>query len=411
VAAVAISLWQMRTIGDALYTEVSLDIWFQADTPRVLVNLLDPTSDHYRSSVHPIFGILLTPWVSALGQLGQSPLLSAKAVIAVTAGASAGAVWFALRLAGIAQVSAALYTAVFLASASFLHWYSVVEVAAFNGLSICVVLLVLALGRSAGLAAWVLASGLSLGITITNWTAALAATVVRWPLRRSLAVSAIALGLVFVLALAQKAIYPTSELFFDVRLLARERQYVARATSPLESLRSLIVYTQITPAPTVERRPDRSVVSNQGQAPETAGILGVLAILAWIGSLACGLAAALRVPNVRPLAAGLLLMIGAQLALGAVYGDIAFLYAANLSPMLVMLAGLSALTPWRHVGAALAVVVILAGGISNHAHFVAASALSRDVVLAGGNPTSPRLPDAGPVLLPAPNSSGPQAAP
>jgi hypothetical protein len=53
--AAAIAIWGAGQLGDVLYTEGSFNLWFQADNPRVIANLLDASSYQYRATVHPIF--------------------------------------------------------------------------------------------------------------------------------------------------------------------------------------------------------------------------------------------------------------------------------------------------------------------------------------------------------------------
>jgi hypothetical protein len=405
--AAAVALWGAGQLGDVLYTEGSFNLWFSADNPRVIANLLDASSYQYRATVHPIFPILVTPWASLLPNLGFTPLWWGKAIVCASGAATSAILFLALRLVGVGRAFSALMLGVFVASAAFLHWYSEIEIAPFNGLSISLALLALAYGPTKRWIWWVAVGALTLGFTITNWSAGLAATIARWPLRRAMAISVITLMVVVALSLAQRAIYPTASFFFSPMGLAGERDYSAmrvRGWSPTDNLRSLVIYSAATPPPVLEAEGQRLVVTNQHQSPASAGWLGVLAMSAWIALLACGVVGAVAVKSIRPVAVGVGLMIAAQLALGLIYGDVSFLYAMNLTPMFIMLAAFSGFTRLRYAAAALAMVVIVAGSINNVTQFKAATALAEGVIAKGGNPKWSRFAP-GRVILPMPTSS------
>jgi hypothetical protein len=64
--AMGISVWGFRTLGPALDSAASFNIWVQADAPRVISNLTDVASNHYRTSIHPASSIILTPIVQSV---------------------------------------------------------------------------------------------------------------------------------------------------------------------------------------------------------------------------------------------------------------------------------------------------------------------------------------------------------
>ena len=401
--AAAVAAWCAWRLGDLLYTDGSLNLWFQADTTRVVSNLLDPASNQYRAVVHPLFPLLLTPWVSLLPSLGMSPLWWGKAVVVATGAASAAAVLLALRFAGVARWASVIFAGLFVASAGFIHWYSMIEVAPFSGLSIAVMVLALAYGPSKRWIWWVLASGLTLSITITNWSAGLAATGARWPVRRILQITLCALVAVLALSVVQRLTYPTAGLFFNPKGLKSEQDYAAPMTrdwSPLANLRALIVYTAVVPVPVIELQDGSQVVTNQHQSLSSAGWSAIVAAGAWVALLVVGGWGALR-PGIRPLSLGLGLMLLAQIALGLVYGNVTFLYASNILPMLILWAALSWFTPLRHVALALAVLVIALGAPNNISQFTAATRLAEKVVASGGNPKWSLYP-VGRIILAAP---------
>ena len=409
LVAVAVSAWSARQIGNILYTEGSFNLWFQADNPRVVANLLDASSSQYRAPVHPIFAILLTPWVSLLPNLGMSPLFWAKAVVFGCAVASAMALFLALRLMDLSRLAAILFVGVFLSSSGYLHWYSVIEIAPFNGLSTSLAALALTYGPHCRRRWWVLMSGFSLGMTITNWSAGLAATVARWRVRPALVISLAALTGVGVLAVCQRLVYPTAGLFFDPRHLLGEADSTPLKMSgwaPLSNLRSLVVYTVVSPPPVLERQIEYLVVTNQNQGLDTLDGVGILAVAAWALLLAGGAFAAARTRRMRPVSLGLGLMLLAQGVVGLVYGELTFLYATNILPMLAMLAAFTWMRPARRLWLLLAGVVVIAGTLNNTVQLSRAASLARGVIDAGGNPVWP-LYAANRFILPVPASKRP----
>jgi hypothetical protein len=401
IIATAVAAWAASRIGDVLYTEGSFGIWFQADNPRVVANLLDVTSDQYRANVHPIFPILLTPWVSLLPKLGASPLFWGKLVVFLCGGASAAAMFVALRLLGIARVGALVFAALFIASAAYLHWYSVIESAPFNGLSTTLAVLALAYGATRRKAWWIAMSVLTLGMTITNWTAGLAATIARWRVRDAILISATALALVAGLSVAQRLIWPTAGVFFNPYGLLRESAYAATAQprwSPIENMEALVIYTMAAPPPVLERQEPFVVVTNQARGWTQVSAPRLVAVVGWTLLLALGAFAAVRERPLRPIALGLGLMVAAQCALAVVYGEITFLYATNILPMLIAAAALAWFLPRRNLVVLLAAVVVAASAASNVVQLDRAAIFAERALEAGGNPVWSRYPADGFVL-------------
>lgn len=392
-------------IGDTLYTEVSMNLWFQGDSPRVLTNLVEPLSINYRANVHPAFPLVVRPFVLLLLALGLTPLAAAKAMIVGFVGASGPPLYAALRFTGLAHAAAALFALLFLVSASTIHW-SVIEIGAFAGFSVCVVLMGLAYGPTRNPLGWVVLSILSLSMTITNWMSGLTATFARWAPRAAIGISVAALLIVVALAWTQHRLNPTSGVFYHRAGLLHEQKFIeaeAPAWGPFERVRAFAVYSVIAPAPQLERADGEWTVNNQHQSPASAGPVGVAAMIGWLALLACGCWGACT-RGIRPIAIGLATMLGLQFALVLVYGEVTFLYGPNFVPMLVMLAALSWFTRARQVALALALFVVGAGLVDNERQFAAQAGLARQAIAAGGNEVD-RSYHAGAVILRAPAGS------
>jgi hypothetical protein len=407
--AVTIAVWGFGILGSALYNEASSDIWFQADTPRVVANLTDAESDHYRTSVHPASSILLTPIVLALSRLGIAPLLAAKVLIAMAAALNGGLFFAVLRLLTLPWFAAAVFTLLYLFSAAFLHWYSEIELNTVACLANVLALLILAYGPTKSLAWPTLVSAATLSITITNWSVGLIATLMRWSLGRFFVISGAALALVTVLAVAQHFMFRNASIFLQPFHLVGEARWTQPALEkrgagtwkPLLSLRSLLVTTVVAPDPEIEIQVNNKVVTNQNVGMTRNTMAGVAASIAWVALFGCGFWGAAISFHLRPVAIGLLLMLLIQVCLHSVYGNVTFLYAPHVLPILVAIASLSWFTPARQIALGLAVVVSVAGGISNVHQFKEAARLANQILHNGGNAIEPPFPS-NEVIAPAP---------
>jgi len=401
--AVAIAIWGFGILGHALQTAASFNIWFQADSPRVIGNLTDRQSNHARTSVHPAASILLTPIVIALHKLGIPALLASEGLVLAAAAVCGGVFYIVLRMLGLPRLAASVFTALFLSSAAFIHWYSQIELNTVAGATIVVALLALAYGRTKSELWWVLVSAATLSITITNWSIGLAATVVRWPLRRCVMISLAALTIVMLLSLVQMFTFWHAASFFRIGAVSSEMHWSALGSEhdglptdpPLMNMRSLFLTTMLAPDPVVETQDGDKVVTNQ-DVPATSGTpFAIAASVAWITLLGCGLLGALggiRNDLRRPFVAGLGLMLLGQMVLHSIYGNPTFLYAPHFLPLLVALAALSWFTPLRWLALGLAGVACVAGGVNNVHAFRSAAALANQIIDQGGNAIQPAFP-------------------
>ena len=401
--AVAIGLWGFGVLGHALQTAASFNLWFQADSPRVIENLTDRHSNHYRTAVHPAASLLLTPGVIALHTLGIPALLACEALILAAAAVCGGGFFIALRLMGLPKPAAAVFAALYLSSAAFIYWYSQIELNTVGGATIVLALLALAHGRTKSELWWVLVSAATLSITVTNWSIGLAATLVRWPLKNTLSISVAALATVILLSLAQSLSFWHAAWFFRPAAVTAEARWSALSSAheelptdrPSMNMRSLFLTTMVAPDPVVEVQDGDKVVTNQDVPATTGTPYALAAAIAWIALLGCGLIGAvggLRNDLRRPVAAGLGLMLSGQMVLHSVYGNPTFLYAPHFLPLLAALAALSWFTRMRWVALALAAVVCAAGGVSNVQTFQSAAALANQVIARGGNAIQPVYP-------------------
>lgn len=382
--ALAVAATAMSRIDPLAYN--SFDLFFQADGPRTMSNMFDRWSvEQKRTHVHPIFSILTLPIATGLTRLGLSPLQAAQGLALGCAGLTTALIFMAGRGLGLPKLVSVLFGLVFVASATFIHWYAFVDTFAFAGLTIALVLWVLTSASSARWLLWILASAGALAITTTNWAFALVASFARLPRRLFLICNGAGLAAVVAMSLVQSATFPQARLFFDPTALAgevvfaqphRQAQGVAPWT-PLANLRSALITSAVTPTPVVEYAPNDVIphwgVTNQHVSVWTTPPQGLVAVALWILLLMAGAWGAWRTTALRRVALALTAYLASQLALHIVYGEITFLYAAHFFPAMVGLAFFSWFSPLRRwVPWVCAAFVVLAGH-SNATTFVAAT--------------------------------------
>lgn len=390
LVALAISVFAFNSIDPRIYEDpAGFNVWFEADAPRALgaMENRDPKF-HVRNEVHPIFSIATIPVVVALKGLGLTGMQAAGALVAAAGFGSAALVFMTLRGIGLPQSAATLFSAAFVVSAAYLHWFALAESYSLACLSVCAALFVLVRVRSTTTAAWILTSAATLGVTVSNWMVSLVAVLVRLVLRRAIAVSAAALVLVTGLAILAQITIPGSSFFLQPSSLAGEvhhTQIKKGNWSPIENLWGVIVSGAVVPAPFQDMHsgPGQSmvaIVDNQRWGFDGYGLPGLVGIAAWLAMIGTGIAGGIAARGHRAVFVATVAFLGGQLALHLVYGNLTFLYAANFFPAAILLAAFSWHTTFRIFALGATAVFILAAGISNLQHFQAAAAIANSIL-------------------------------
>jgi hypothetical protein len=202
------------------------DTWFEADQPRTLKELLNAEPDaHERTSVHPLFSMLATPMMLMLVSAGAPPIAAGRGLLALVGFSTTALLFFTLRSLTLPRPVAALFITTFLVSATYLHWFTIIETYAPAGLSTSAMLWVATSARRDQRGLWIASSAGTLAITVTNWMVGIAAAVCRQRLARALSISLVAFVLVAMLALVQRAVYPGSNLFFTPDVVYDELEF------------------------------------------------------------------------------------------------------------------------------------------------------------------------------------------
>ncbi|MDJ0707545.1 MAG: hypothetical protein QNJ46_30080 [Leptolyngbyaceae cyanobacterium MO_188.B28] len=379
--------WGSQWINPGVLDSNAASAWFEADVPRVFENMTDRHSNHYRTKVHPLFSLLAFPPVFALQKAFQlTPLQAVNWVMAGMAALWIGLLFVLLRSLNCRRGDAVLFSLLGATSAAAVFWFVVPETYPFGSVTILAALLFASLAQTKRLSSlgYVAISAATLSMTITNWMVGILTALVNQPRKRAAQLSINAFCLVTVLWGVQKFLFTTSVFFLGDR---EEQQYVLDpdAGGPLQIVQSFFAHAQIMPAiRAVDKfnRPEWPVLTTQLSSPGSASFWGAAGVVVWLALLGLGfwsLFSLKQHPKFR-LVLGLSLL--GQLALHLVYGDETFLYSLHFAPLLLIVAALTTLTPYRRWGLLLASGVLLCTVINNYQQFVYAT----DFAFAHGTP-------------------------
>jgi hypothetical protein len=373
--AVALSIFGFQLTRHAYGLLQFQDIWFQADIARVVDNMTNAGGSHWRTAVHPVSSILLYPFGALLTGLGLSPLQAARLIVVGFCALNPALLFFVLRQIALPRGIAALFAVLFIVSASTMFWSSVVELYPIGCFSLLPPLFLLA-RRASSRGWWIVASALSLSITVTNWMVGLVATALRWNFRAFLFITLAALAIVSCLSVAQALLFKDARIFLNPHGLAwdavnfsgpnlQRRGYLEKPWNPLANLQVLYIDSAVTPPIRVEKEGLEYVETNQGSRFLDGSYGGPAGLAAWVLLLALGIAGAIRNRALRPFFIGVGLMLLGNGILHSLYGQVTFLYSMHVIPLLTILAAASWFGRGRWLGVGLAAIVITAGGWSN----------------------------------------------
>lgn len=116
-----------QSIDPYLLENPSWAVWFESDLPRSFANMIARSSNHYRTSVDPLFSLIAFPPAYILYQLGGDAVTAVRIVIAIVASVWISTVFLLLRLLGCRQLDAILFSLLGSISAAAIFWFAVPE--------------------------------------------------------------------------------------------------------------------------------------------------------------------------------------------------------------------------------------------------------------------------------------------
>ena len=333
------------------------DLWFGADVNRVIGNMVDPSSGHWRTYHHPLFSLSMLPLASpifwAAKFVGFQPDIAKAIAAQLIVSFSAGITWILIYVIslqmGLSIIQSFVIGLLFLSSSAFVFWWSTPETFPLGAPTILLPFLLLSL-RVKSMRLWIIAIAASGAMTITNFAAGFISAYIRFKAKKVFySLCAAALISVSLLSVVQKAYLPNAQLG-EINLLG-ERKFIKRSFLPLNSLYGFFVTPVIAPSSpslvnlnnldrTTQDIYGKTMLQLHFEVPtmEDASLLRSGVALTWMFFLINGVYVAwFRRRNATCIA--LIIFLVFQFFLHSIYGDSPFLYSAHYVPVMFLIAG------------------------------------------------------------------------
>lgn len=390
VMAAALVLWRYGQLDPRLFVDQYMNIWFDADIPRVFSNLLNRGFGHGATFKHPVFSIVGWSIATLLRLSGFSAHAAIGLMLLVNAALFIILLGQVLRLIGVGFWSSFGFALLALLSVSFQTFFSIPETFGFGATTLVIALLPLALRiplTGSGWWLWMLAAAASLTMTITNFLVGFVAVGVgansrdgellpagiqsRSNVKAVLSILFSAVVLILIVASVQRLTFGGAGMFINVRSLAAETKFVTGVRSPLSDRFSTLII-----GPVVQSLPvlPASVIFDHGYL--RAGLNAdsaseydtqtFVAVLLWLLLLATGAWAIISDYRHRNVGVAALASLTAMTLLHLVYGLTVFLYVAHFLPLLIIIAAHSRFVLGKLLIIPLAALLLLTGLSSMH---------------------------------------------
>ena len=359
--AFGLSRWSSSLFPSDIMLES--DLWFGADIERVILNMTDPLSNYGRAYVHPLFPLLFIPITRPIyfvASIISDENITARIISAqIATSLSAGITWLLLYFIsigfGLKRFQSFAIGLLYLSSASFFFWWSVPESYPLGSPTIYLPFLLLS-SRIKSQKIWLLALIASISVTVSNFSAGLIGTFIRFGYRKLFfKLSILAIVATSILFLIQKSYFPSAGS--DSNKLSRELKFVNIFNPAQQIIYQFFVaptiplspptLTKKCPTCNVDRLKKGQIDSKGNQRLQLhysipkineVSILGALAGITWVFLLLNGLFAILKCPG-NKVSIALLGFVAFELLLHSFYGDSPFLYSAHYNPALILIAG------------------------------------------------------------------------
>jgi hypothetical protein len=352
------------------------DIWFDADLPNKEIFLtVRRAAQSDFTERHPLYwpgsfvaGYLLRHAALGLG-LGPGLPRQVRAFTAAMALCWIAAMYTLFRLITRRRLDAILLSLLAMSSAAATFWLVLPEVFGWGSVTIALALCLAALAdRRPRTAFWyVVASALTLSMTITNWMVGIFVTFAAMPWRRAAQLTINAFFVVSVLWGVQKLFIPDSEFFLTFP--PEDKQFVLNPASggALRVSSSFFFHTIVMPEIKLNSTSDPLWygMTTQSSRPGSGTKWGKVAVILWSLLLAIGVYALATLRQYVILRLALAGSLLSQLALHLLFGTETFLYSVHFVPLLLSIAALGTLTKFRNLTLALIVALIVTCGVNN----------------------------------------------
>jgi hypothetical protein len=401
------------------------DNFFGSDINRVVGHLTNPGAQHSRIWVHPLFVLLGMPLGMGLMRLSFSDLQACMILVSASASGTGIFLYLTCRNLGLLVRHSILIVMLFASSGAFMFWWAIPETFPFAGLSlaflfflaskpplertpwskldIALVIALLSLATTSiftnlikygpwtclfslallailmrrkipQITGWSLAGVLLIGITMSNWAAALIATFLRRRLRDFIVISAVAFLASCALAVLQNRWMVTTPIFYHSLKLSKT-QGVQSELGPQKNLdrgvlKHIAFFTMVFPPPDsrVERQSNKLVIASKRAGYIFSGPQKILNAF-WAVLLAIGTLGALR-PRYRTFWLSLAGFVGFNWVLHSQYGDDTFLYAVHFLIPLTLIPALGMTGKYRDLVAIVCLAFVIGAFDHNYGVYV-----------------------------------------
>lgn len=375
-----------RQLDYVILSSLGLDFWFHSDTARVFWNMSDPSSDHSRATVHPLFSLLTTPLVLGLCQLFDTDrFTSVRLVVAGAAALWFGMLYVLLRLLGLFRSDALLFCCLALVSSASIFWFSVPETFSFGSLSILFALILLVRTKKSppskepGEGVFLLAIMGTLSFTVTNWMVGLLSSFLSLPIKKAVRCNVVALLIVSFFSYIQRFFFTYIPFFIgrtsDGRISSTDEVsffFMEETGGPIRILVSFFFHSMVMPGIEYIDKMNRvgwKVLTVQHSLPWSGGLVGTITLLLWTALLLIGFWSLFQLKGDKKIRLGIILALLGQLVLHLIYGDETFLYSLHFLPLLIIVASYGTLSGSRKIVIALAVIACLGAAVNNVTQF------------------------------------------
>jgi len=319
-----------------------------------------------RTFIHPLFPFLVIPLTKSFAFfLGIKLITSIKLLLALFSGTSAMFVFALARVLLKSTLFAALAAVFMLTSASYIFWSAVPETYVFGSATISATFF-FSLAMNLRPRAHVFLHFFTMAFTITNWMAAVLASLSQFKISLALRVCALGLVIAIVASLWQAALLTGAEMFWYSGSVQGEVRFMR-----LPSFENIPLYGQrivnflfvsiVAPEPNLRGDTVRSSF--------TYSALGWSGLISWSAILGAGVVRAFSISTRLQfcLVVGVFALF--QLGMHVIYGDEPFLYSMHFLPALVLIGCLSLTGRYRWFFAALMVFSIMTNTLNNYWRF------------------------------------------
>ena len=344
---------------------IGLDnFWFDADVPRYICQAVDRiANDHWRNKVHPLFSLITYPLPNVLNVLGVDIIQAIRIQLSLVVATGSLFLFSAMRNIEVSEINAFIMISLGLSGAASLAWFSIPESYAYSFTAFSIVLFTATLHqeKSGAPMRWISAIAIAFSITVTNIAIAGWAAIQSCGFRRAFVLSAVALIIVFALAVLQRLLFPFSGIFFLPSAVQGESSFLVNVSPErIRQVLSLFFFGslvfpefQLVSMPNEETflTVQQAVWKRDALLPLTALLLlstflfaGFSAIFTTVRHSARRQCATMRgLPAQSPVERLSYVVIGSVVflvLLHTVYGAETFVYSGSFLPFLIMILGL-----------------------------------------------------------------------